>query len=114
MRCNGFKRDKIFVEEKCKEFLAFSSLQVRFPVDSSSCNNNKSLINAEVQHLWNTVFLRLDAHLEYGVAAATIRGARTRMRIILTTVTGQELGLFLLYNSFPCMADSGTERLGVL
>ena len=35
------------------------------------------------------------------VAAETIRDARIRMRIILTTVTGLVLGLFVLYNSFP-------------
>ena len=39
---------KIFlVKQQCKEFLAFTSLEVRFLVDSSSCNNN-SLSNAIV------------------------------------------------------------------
>ena len=100
MRCNGFKGEKFFGQEKCKEFLAFSSLEVRFLVDSSSCSNNKSLTNAKVEHLWNTVFLRLDA-LEYGSRSNYTRRTHTYMRIILTTVTGLELGLFVLYNSFP-------------
>ena len=40
---------KIFlVKQKCKELLAFTSLEVRFLVDSSSCSNNKSLTNAIV------------------------------------------------------------------
>ena len=34
--------------QKCKEFLAFTSLKVRLLVDSSSCNNNKTLTNAIV------------------------------------------------------------------
>ena len=37
-----------------------SVIEVRFLVDSSSCSNNKSLTNAKVEHLWNTVFLQLD------------------------------------------------------
>ena len=33
---------------KCNEFQAFTSLEVKFLVDSSSCSNNKSLTNAIV------------------------------------------------------------------
>ena len=35
------------------------------------------------------------------IVAAATRGSRTRMRMILTTVTEQALQLFVLYNSFP-------------
>ena len=48
MHSNGFKREKFLVKQKCKEFLAFSSLEVRFLVDSSSCSNNKILTNVIV------------------------------------------------------------------
>ena len=44
-----------------KGFLAFSPLEVRFLVDCSSCGN---FTNAKVEHLWDTVFLRLDAALK--------------------------------------------------
>ena len=44
------------------EFLAFSILEVSFLVDSSSYSKNESLTNGKVKHLWNTVFLRVDAH----------------------------------------------------
>ena len=48
MHCNGFKHEKSLVKQKCKEFLAFNFLEVRFLVDSSSRSNNKSLTNAIV------------------------------------------------------------------
>ena len=49
---------KIFlIEQKCNEFLAFSSLEVRFLADSSSCSNNKSIANA-------IAMMRLDPTLE--------------------------------------------------
>ena len=53
---------KIFlVKQKCKEFLAFTSLEVRFLVDSSSCSNNKSYKRRSDD---DTVFLRLDPTLK--------------------------------------------------
>ena len=38
----------LLVKQKCKEFLAFISLEVRFLLDSSSYSNNKGLTNAIV------------------------------------------------------------------
>ena len=98
MRCNGFKRENFFGQQKCEEFLAFSSLEVRFLVDSSSCNNNKSLTNAKIEHLWNTVFVNQTLPSNRSRRNYT---QHTHIRIILTTVTGLALGLFVLYNSFP-------------
>ena len=46
MHCNGSNAN-IFGANKCNEFLAFNSLEVRFLVDSSSCSN-KSLIDVIV------------------------------------------------------------------
>ena len=42
-----FTRNKS--KQKCKEFLAFSSPEMRFLQDSSSCSN-KYLSNAKVEH----------------------------------------------------------------
>ena len=91
------------VKQKCKEFLAFTFLEVRFLVDSSSCSNTRSLTNATVM----LVPYFFDYRPRPRIVAAAKRGTRmhahtcTRMRIILTTVTGLTLGLFVLYNSFP-------------
>ena len=87
MHCNGFKHEKSLVKQKCKEFLAFNFLEVRFLVDSSSCSNNKNLTNAIV--------------VPPRIVAAATRSTRTRMKIILMTVTRLALGLFVLYSSFP-------------
>ena len=79
------------------KFLAFTSLEVRFMVDSSSCSNNKSLTNAIV----TMIPYFFDYRPRPRIVAAATRGRRTRKRIIQTTVTGLALGLFVLYNSFP-------------
>ena len=80
------------------KFLAFTSLQVRFMVDSSSCSNNKSLTNAIV----TMIPYFFDYRPRPRIVAAATRGRRTRKRrIIQTTVTGLAIGLFVLYNSFP-------------
>ena len=90
---------KFLVKQKCKKFLAFSSRsEVRFLVDSSSCSNNKSY-----KHQSRTSMGYCISSTECRpriVAAATIRGTRTRTQITLTTVTRLALGLFALYNSF--------------
>ena len=46
---------KIFGHTEMQEFLAFSSPEMRFLVDSSSYSN-KSLTNAKVEHLWDNSF----------------------------------------------------------
>ena len=50
------------VKQKCNEFLAFSSLEVRFLLDSSSCSNNKKSYKCHSDD--DTVFLRLDPTLK--------------------------------------------------
>ena len=81
------------VKQKCKELLAFTSLEVRFLVDSSSCSN------ATVRWWYRISSTRPRLR----IAAAATRGTRTCMRITLMTVTGLALGLFVLCNSFPWM-----------
>ena len=93
-----FQKQKFLgVEQK---FLAFTSLEVEFLVDNSSCNNNRSLTNAIVM----VVPYFFDYRPCPRVVTAATRSTRTRMQIILMTVTGLVLGLFLLYNSFPWLA----------
>ena len=102
MRCNDSNAKKFLVKQKCKKFLAFSSRsEVRFLVDSSSCSNNKSY-----KHQSRTSMGYRISSTECRpriVAAATIRGTRTRTRITLTTVIGLALGLFGLYNYFTLL-----------
>ena len=50
-----------WVKQKYKEFLAFSSPEVSFLVDSSSCSDNKSYKRHGDD---GTVFLRLDPALK--------------------------------------------------
>ena len=40
------------VKEKCREFLAFSSPEVRFIAAAAT----KSLTNSKVEHLWDSLF----------------------------------------------------------
>ena len=95
MRCNGFKHEYFFVKQKCKEFPAFTSLEVRFLVDSNSCSSNKSFTNAIVVPPSNS-------------SRCNTRHTHTYAQIILRTVTGLVLGLFVQLLS---MGDSRTERL---
>ena len=41
------------VKQKCKDFLAFQSLEVRFLVDSSSCSNNTNAIAMMIPHFFD-------------------------------------------------------------
>ena len=79
------------------KFLALTSLEVRFMVDSSSCSNNKSLTNAIV----TMILYFFDYRPRPRIVAAATCGRRTRKRVIQMAVTGLALGLFVLYNSFP-------------
>ena len=80
-------------KQKCEEFLAFTSLEVRFLVDSSSCSNNKSFTNAIVM----MIPYFFDKTPPSNSSRSNTRHTHTYAN---TTITGLALGLFVLYNSF--------------
>ena len=47
---------KIFGHTEMQEFLAFSSPEIRFLVDSSSCSNKVLQTATKVEHLWDNFF----------------------------------------------------------
>ena len=102
---------KFFLVRRNAEFLTFSSLEVRFLVDSTcrSCSNNKSLTNAKVEHSWISYSLTIDAQI---VAAATTAHAHEYANDSddghqASTIAVRVVQLF-------SMADSRTARLRVL
>ena len=88
------------------KFLAFTSLEVRFMVDSSSYSNNRSLTNAIV----TMIPYFFDYRPRPRIVAAVTRGRRTRKRIIQTTVYRASSRAVRVVQLFS-MADSRTERL---
>ena len=88
----------VLVKQKCKEFLTFSSLEVKFLVGSSSCSNNKSLTNAIVVPPSNSS--RSNTRHTHTYANNSDDGRRASARAV------RVVQLF-------SMADSRTERLRV-
>ena len=110
MRCNGFKCKNFFGQQKCEEFLAFSSLEVRFLVDSSSCNNNKSLTNAKIEHLCHTVFRQPDTALKQEPQKLYAAHAYTNNSDDGHWASARAVRVVQLFS----MTESRTERLRVL
>ena len=103
MRCNGFKREKFWwAKQKCKEFLAFTSLEVRFLVAVAAAATT-IFKSYKRQSDDDTVFLRPDPALSNTRHTHTYannsddgdRGSARAVRVVQ---------LFF-------MADSRTERL---
>ena len=95
------------VKQKCKEFLAFTSLEVRFLVDSSSCSKNKSYKRHGDD---GTIFLRPDPPSNSSHSKTWHTHKYVNSSDDSHWASARAVRVVQLFS----MADSRTERLHVL